>query len=782
MTEFRSSNNQFRSNIADSLNEKTRRWFLKSAITSSFVAASLNFKSAAAGPFSKSESFKLSRRQYRTLVAFINAQLDSLYDGCVADDPHVVAQEVVCFTKHVPSNARRVFGFLLTWLNLYSVKHFRKPLYALKVCQVRALLNQGESPSYPTRTLPLLTYDTAYAEHTAVSLLAMLVRMITHSRTTNRLYVGMTWSPECRDPNNTVHVPQPPRPCLDQCYDICIVGSGAGGSLMAARAAAAGKRVLLVESGNWKSPDSLVERHINQFGNEELLPARDDRVLVELYKNAGLQIAHDSTADDMSATDFLLPRRRKEIKPRQTVNVLQAKVVGGGPYVNNAIHLPMKSYVWDRWGDAVPGGKTYDQFLLRSKEIEQQLGVNADISEQCASLRSKVFADGCEASGEEVIPLPVAVRTKCKGCGSDNSVDPFGSHIGGIHPYRPGQPNSFLMEAFNAIVPAEVVWQMKASHFEIQPTDCGGYQVSRLIAEDRCGCGVDQPGITRQIQAREYVLSAGPVASTRILDKSYSAANISNPNLGCGFNGNVGSPVYALFEEPLVDEDYEMPEPGIAQCFLADEKLDESVYPPQLSEPGLENWFHYPGTVALAVTGWFDEYARLMKCYNRLSIAGMFVPTKVRPENRIEPDDLYLKLDDVEFELICRGIERIAKIYLAAQGYGQVEIFLPTKGLLLDHCGTPVKIFDHATLGWAMQQIRCRGPQFVNLLSSHPQGGNALGAVVDRDSYRAMDGCGRQVSNLRVADASVFPAGCAINPQLTVKTLASFAADAMLQS
>jgi choline dehydrogenase-like flavoprotein len=712
--------------------------------------------------------------------------LDSLYGGSVADDSCEIAAEVVEFMLHVPSDARKMFGFFLSWLNLYSIRYYRRPFYSLNCYEIRALLNQGETPVVDRSIMarrhpPILSYDGAYAQHTAVSLIAMLVRMVTHSRTVNRRYVGMTWSPECRDPTNLVHVPPPPKACLDDHYDVCVIGSGAGGSLVAARAAAAGKRVLIVESGDWKSPDALVQRHVGVSGKEELQPARDDRVLIELYQNAGLQIARDSAAPKINAAEFLLPQRRKNIQPFQSVNVLQANVVGGGPYVNNAIHLPIKSHVWDRWAEATPGQITYQQFLQRSRDIQSQLGVNEDISRQCASLRSQVFADGCSETNQSVTPLPVSVRPQCQGCGSDNSVDPFGSHIGGLHPFRPNEPNSFLMQSLNAPVPAAVAWRMRASHFEIQTNPCGNYRAVSLVVEDRDNCSVDQTGILRRVHADEFVLSAGPVASTRILHKSYSRAKIINDQLGHGFNGNVGCPVYALFEKPLVDESYDRPEPGIAQCFLADEILDTSTSPPAIMEPGLENWFHYPGTVALAVTGWFEQYARVMKCFNRLSIAGMFVPTQVRPENRVEPEKIYLSLNPQEFELICRGIERIAKIYLAVQGYGQVEIFLPTKGMLLDHCGAGVKIVDHQSLNWAMEQIRRRGPAFISLLSSHPQGGNALAAVVDKTSFNAMDQCGRQVTNLKVADASVFPHGCQINPQLTVKTIASLAADVLLR-
>jgi len=40
---------------------------------------------------------------------------------------------------------------------------------------------------------------------------------------------------------------------------------------------------------------------------------------------------------------------------------------------------------------------------------------------------------------------------------------------------------------------------------------------------------------------------------------------------------------------------------------------------------------------------------------------------------------------------------------------------------------------------------------------------------------------GEVIENLTVADASVFPAGCEINPQLTIKALASLAASRLSQ-
>ena len=193
-----------------------------------------------------------------------------------------------------------------------------------------------------------------------------------------------------------------------------------------------------------------------------------------------------------------------------------------------------------------------------------------------------------------------------------------------------------------------------------------------------------------------------------------------------------------------------------------------------VEEPILENWFHFPGTVALALTGWFREFACVMKKFNHLSMSGIVVPTKVRCGNYVDGcGQFHLEFDCDEFEMLLRGMRRVARIYFASVPPGDgVTLHLPTKAILMRY-GRPARIRTMDDFEWALAQIRRRGPAFVNLLTTHPQGGNALADVVDPETFQVRTDCGERIENLTVSDASMFPAGCEINPQLTLKALAT---------
>lgn len=758
-----------------------RRSLLKRCMPALLLPVALNSGAAHAKELEIPDNPLAIVRQKRlpTLIAMIEAQVDILWCGSPSfrDNASEIAEDILTYMSYMPKRIQHGSNMALLWLDIYSVKHTHRHLHRLSSARVRQLLNQGETPSRTRRSPPLILWEQDHLLHLAVSGILMLGRMVIHSRQPAKQLIGFGWSKPCENPNNLVQFPKPPLANLCEKFDVCILGSGAGGATVANRLTAAGKRVLIIDVGDFVSPDALIQKIPQPDGSVKLSPPRSDEVLYRLYKDAGAQISGGLSRVD-SKFDLALPRRRKKITPKQAVNIVQARVFGGGPYVNNAIHLPLSREVYNqKWANRQPASLEYDDFANLMSSIRNELGVNTKVTERQISDRSLRFREGVESLGQTAHPLPVAIRESSQGCGSDNSVDCFGDHIGGIHPYSEDGPNSFLMQAMHNPEPAKVSYRTTANRLRICRNAAGSLKVTGVDV-DRIEDSGQRTSTT--ICADEYVVATGVGQTTRLVGQGLSMSGLSNPHIGQRLTANVGSVVYAMYDKPIWPSSSGNPEPGVTQCYLVDERWverDGQV----VKEPALENWFHFPGTVAVALCGWFQEYARVMKKFNHLSMAGIVVPTQVRSSNFASIDGkLQLQLDTEEFELLLQGMRRIAEIFLAAQKPDdRVSLFLPTKSILLRN-NRPFKVRTMKDFEWAMNEIRRRGPAFVNLLSTHPQGGSSLGDVVDPHSFQVKTGSGEKVENLTVADATLFPAGCEINPQLTVKALASMAADQIL--
>lgn len=780
-----SSREKSESRMTDSIGSFDRRRFLAGTILAASLSVAGEGTAEAQGAVfccGGDDPLGCIRRHNRdALVALIEAQMHSLYGPSLADDPCAASEEVLDFLAHLDRQYQETLCYGLVLINFHCLRTAGRRFSRLSVSERMTVLNQGESPAGSIRGLilprrpELIRWDEKYLLHSAISILSMATRLVVTARQPARQFVGLTWSKHCRNPESLLHIEAPPYPDLTEEYDLCVIGSGAGGAVVAALAAEQGKRVLIVEEGNWISPDALVERVVDAEGKTNILPARGDVVLKNLYRKAGVQLAN---MNGIAGTPRPSLRELRTMRPQQTVGVLQASVVGGGPYINNAIHLEIAEGDWNRWQPFTPGGIDYPRLYERMQKIKRELGVNVQAAECGAGDRSWRFAEGCRAEGIQVEPLPVAM-IGCSGCGSDNSVDPFGEHIGGLHRYHPKGPNSYLMRALKAN--AQVAYRMHAVQMEIECGADGRVRAAHLVADDLRGtpcCRSSQVCI----KAKQFALAAGAIASTEILHRSASCRGLRIEGLGERFTGNVVSAMAAVYDKPVVRPDSPHPDPGVAQCFYVRAKKQQAGSDTVLVEPALENWFHYPDTMATSLPGWFHQFFSVVRGYASISMAGMVVPTRVRPQNRIAPDgSIHLEVDQEEFELLLKGIEKIGRIFLAAATPDNgVTLHLPTRAVLLDGCGRPVAIRSFEALAWAIQQIRCRGPAFLLLATAHPQGGNALGSVVDPATFRVQLADRRPIENLYAVDASIFPAGCGVNPQLTVHALASFAAEEML--
>jgi choline dehydrogenase-like flavoprotein len=161
--------------------------------------------------------------------------------------------------------------------------------------------------------------------------------------------------------------------------DVVIVGSGAAGGVLAARLAAAGKDVVVLEKGSYR--------------NEADFTHDEGEALETMYDAGGLLATRDLG-----------------------VVVLQGATLGGGTVINYTTSFPTPAAVRHEWArDHQLPHFEREEFTQASDAVARRIGVNTDHASP--SGRDRVLIRGLERLGWHHGLLPRAVR----GCSQDDS-------------------------------------------------------------------------------------------------------------------------------------------------------------------------------------------------------------------------------------------------------------------------------------------------------------------------------------------------------------------------
>jgi len=519
--------------------------------------------------------------------------------------------------------------------------------------------------------------------------------------------------------------------------DIVIVGSGAAGSILAEQLLEKnpGRSILMLEKGKHIDP--------TDFNDDEALQ------LGKLYA--------DGAFEQTRSLSF---------------SVAQGSAVGGTTVVNNAVCFRTPEPLIEKWNTEWNTHIVPADYWTSQQDVWERLRVTRGdeaIVKNAGGLNPayKVFEPGLRVLPEgsytfDAVDINI---DDCLGCGYCNIGCMFGRKLSMLDLVLPEMQKEYGAR-FQILAEANV----------IQLNGAGGH-IDEVVVELP-----DNKRLT--IKAETVIVSGGTIHSSWLLMRS--GIGKGELPVGRGLSFNLGSPMHALFSEKEIDSYNGL---QIAH-YLALHDEDRFVY---------ETWYNPPVTQALAMPGWLDTHFENMLRYRNMIAIGVLMGTEVNAQEDIgghvqkalllkgQPDVFY-KPSSRDYDTLIDAFALLVNILLAA---GADEVFLSTKdyrsyrraGLgrsysseveALSASGT--HIFTPEGLKESLRKlVRTDG---VLLASSHPQGGNRIGepngmegGVVD-ENFKV-----HGFDNLFICDASVHPTATVVNPQLTVMTLAHYAAE-----
>ncbi|KAJ3035130.1 hypothetical protein HDV00_004301 [Rhizophlyctis rosea] len=271
--------------------------------------------------------------------------------------------------------------------------------------------------------------------------------------------------------------------------DVVVIGSGAGGGVVAGELATAGHSVLVLEKGTFThAPD---------------LPLTELESMSTLYESKGLLQSDNGS-----------------------IFVFAGSTFGGGTFVNWSGSLRAPHSVRAEWAEKYQLPHFVSRAYGRSLDkIEARLGISKDRIKH--NEPNSVLIDGCKKLGYPVDAIPQNTGTHEHSCGFCGLGCPYGE--------KQGTSVSYLRDAAN-----------HGAKF-IQ-----GCFVDKVIHHDGVAVGVKaKVGPTRQpltVRARRVVCSAGSLSTPSILRRS----GLCNPNIGKHLHLHPVGLVLGIFPDRLI--------------------------------------------------------------------------------------------------------------------------------------------------------------------------------------------------------------------------------------
>lgn len=391
--------------------------------------------------------------------------------------------------------------------------------------------------------------------------------------------------------------------------DVVVVGSGAGGGVVAGKLAQAGYKVLVLEKGKY-------------------------------FAGADLSLIEGPSMEQMYARGGLLATADSK------VSILAGATVGGGSAINWSASIRTPVHVRTEWS------REQKLSLFESEEYERamdevcaRLGVNSNWEKE--GFQNLVLRKGCSALGYEVTDVAMNATAAHFPCGVSCC---FGCKMGD----KKGTCSTWLVDAVagNARILAnceatEVVWMKNHGDHCKRPKKAVGVL-----------CRAGGQGEAILVEANATVVACGALMTPGLL----RASGLKNPNIGRNLHLHPVRMAWGYFP-PGVEPEGNCYEGGIITAMCKEgAKWDGSGYGTIIQTPALA-----PGSFG-AIMPWVsgaDMKERMMK-YQRT--AHVFALTRDRGSGSVgrDMDVNYNLMDSCDKENLDDGLLRALRILIAA--------------------------------------------------------------------------------------------------------------------
>ncbi len=338
--------------------------------------------------------------------------------------------------------------------------------------------------------------------------------------------------------------------------DVCVIGSGAGGAVVAARLAERGLDVVLLEEGGYYTAADLTE------DEGDMVP--------RLYADAGAR-----ATDDLS------------------LSILQGRSVGGGTTINWMITLRTPDSVFDEWADehGTEGMRGAD--LARYYDVVEHDVHARLVPDDAHAPHNRIILDGARALGWRARPAMINAR-ECVRAGFCGVGCRYGAKQSTLVTYVPRALASGARLYSDARVDRIVM------------VERGGTAPMKRVMATVIDRATGQPRHAMTVSAPLVVLSAGAVGTAAILQRS----GMGGGGVGRFLRVHPTTAIVGRYDREMYGA------AGIPQSALCDEFLpgNGDGYGFWLESPAL-----LPALASVAVPGFGAEHRAVMREFPRLS-------------------------------------------------------------------------------------------------------------------------------------------------------------------